>query len=242
MSKIWNIMFFSDDLSTLHKSRGKGRKVIENKIEQQGRKVEDVLKKLGLKINNKKSQFIVCMNRQRRKPSVGTKDKKEMFQEKLQANIAGKTVRESDSLKTLGIHFDSELNFKKYWNEVKPSLWKRIFALSQLKSHLPFLKRKELGQGLILSKLTYCIEVTSCCPRNVFNVGKKINNRVAREVCGEYDWKQTRACYFATGWLDLMETSIFKTYMMANKLLQHGSPNILLESIGEKENGEWRVK
>ena len=134
---------FADDLSTIHHSRGKGRETITNKVEQQGRKVEMVLKKLGLKINNKKTQFIVCMNRQRRKPSVGNTDVRDRYNETFEANVAGKAIKESESLKTLGVHFDSQLKFKKYWSEVKPALWQRIFAISQLISHLPFKKRKQ---------------------------------------------------------------------------------------------------
>ena len=132
-----------------------------------------VLKKLGLKINNKKTQFIVCMNRQRRKPSVGNTDVRDRYNETFEANVAGKAIKESESLKTLGVHFDSQLKFKKYWSEVKPALWQRIFAISQLRSHLPFKKRKQLGQGLVLSKLQYCIEATSCCPKNIFNIEKR---------------------------------------------------------------------
>ena len=57
------------------------------------------------------------------------------YTEKMTANVGGENVKETESLKTLGIYFDSELSFRKYWEELKGPVWKRIYALSHLKSH-----------------------------------------------------------------------------------------------------------
>ena len=85
--------------------------------------METILQKLGLSINNKKTQFLICMNHQRRIPSIGSKEARERYKDKFQAQIADKTIVESDSLKTLGIHYDFELNFRRYWSEIKPIIW-----------------------------------------------------------------------------------------------------------------------
>ena len=182
------------------------------------------------------------MNWQRRNPSCGTQEAKERFKDKFTAVIRDQTIEESHAIKTLGVSFDSELTFKKYWGDVKSSVWKRIYGLGQVKCHIPFLHRKDLGQGLVISKLSYCIEATSCCPQNVLQIGKKLLNRTVREVCGEYRWEKTKACYHAVGWLDLQELSIFRTYILAQKLLKSGGPQRLLARIADKVGDLWTVK
>ena len=83
------------------------------------------------------------------------------------ASVGGSEVRETSSLKMLGVHFDRELNFKKYWSEIQRPINQKIYAIGHLRSRIPFLSRKELGQGLVISKLGYCLVATSSCPKSV---------------------------------------------------------------------------
>ena len=125
---------------------------------------------------------------------------------------------------------------------MKTSVWKKIYGLCQIQSHIPFLQRKQLGQGLIVSKVSYCIEATSCCPKNILQQGSKLLNRTAREICGEFRWENTWKCYASLGWFNLKELSIFRTFVMAQKLLITGSPSRLLRRIAEREGDIWKVK
>ena len=79
-------------------------------------------------------------------------------------NVAGFVVKEIEELKTLGVVFDNGLNFRKHWDNMTKSSWCKIYALSHLKSYLSLKHRAELGRGLILSKISYCLEATSTCP------------------------------------------------------------------------------
>ena len=110
-SRCGSSVTFADDLNTIHRIKGKSKKSIERRVEQQGNRVEKVLRKLGLCINKKKTQLLICMNRQRRNPSCGLEDTRERYKGKLTANIGGQLVEETGSLKTLGVLFDSVFSF-----------------------------------------------------------------------------------------------------------------------------------
>ena len=111
-----------------------------------------------------------------------------------------------------------------------------------MKTHILFLNRKQLGDGLILSKISYCLEATSCCQRGILKIGKKILNRTVRDVCGEWRWENTNACYTAVGWPSLEELGIFRTTIMAKKLLENGGPVRLLERFAVRDGERWKVK
>ena len=123
------------------------------KVEEQRTKMNNILKKLGLCMNTGKTQFIVAMNYQRRRPSkVVVTDRK--YEEKMEVKIGDSLVKENDTLKTLGVNFDNETNLKKHWDEVGKSCWGRLFALTHLRSHLNVDQMRNLGQGLIVSKIS----------------------------------------------------------------------------------------
>ena len=136
-----------------------------------------------------------------------------------------------------------------------------------MKSNIPFKFRKQLDQGLLITKIGYCLEATSCTTKQGLKIGKKLMNRLVREVCGEWRWEETQRCYEETGWLKLGRTDhsyviVFRrvvhdivsvvyhshkytdvrTYLLAQKLLQFEGSTKLLKRFASKEDGIWHVK
>ena len=133
-------------------------------------------------------------------------------QEKLKVNIGEEKVDEAAKLKTLGVIFDPFLKWKEYWEEVRGKVQRKLFAISQIKSNLTFIQRKDLGRGLIGSRLEYCLEATSTCSRSQLEVPKKLLNRTTRTVTNNWDFMETKKNYVNLGWLTIEEQAIFKSY------------------------------
>ena len=119
---------------------------------------------------------------------------------------------------------------------------KRIRAINLLRSHLTFLERKELGLGLVISKIQYCLEVTSCCPRYIFNKPKKLLNRLVRGVSGEWQYERTAVAFLALGWSRLEGLVILRSLLLAKKLLRKGDQPRILRSFAEEAEEGWLVK
>ena len=194
-------------------------------------------------MNKKKTQFITAMNYQRRKPGHISRNVDKRFDTPVKVDINGSTVEEGSFLKTLGVAFDNEVNFKIHWESVTKSCWNKLFDISHLKSHLDVNMKKHLGQGLILSKIMYCIEATSSCPKNSLSSPSKLLNRTVRTILGEWRWEETRFCYMALNWLNLKETAVLRIYMMARKIIMKKNPIRILSRFAEvNEDGNVKVK
>ena len=72
---------------------------------------------------------------------------------------------------------------------------------------------------------------------------EKVLNRCVRSICGVWKPEETKTCFMATGWSNIEELSIFRTYVMAKKILEKQGPLSLLERIGEVDSdGNWSIK
>ena len=96
---------------------------------------------------------------------------------------------------------------------------------------------------MILSKLSYCIEATSSCPKSVLNAPIKGLNRCVRTVTEEWDRKETKNCFTALKWLTLKEMAVFRIYKLARKMISRGDPVRILSRFADlEESGAWKVK
>ena len=121
----------------------------------------------------------------------------------LQIQIGDQIVKESTSLKTLVEVYDSPLKFREHWNEMKTRILKKLYAFGQVKASLTFLQRKELGQGLILSVIEYCLESTSTCNKSTLGIPRRLLNQAVRLITGNWELDQTQAGYRSLGWLNI---------------------------------------
>ena len=106
----------------------------------------------------------------------------------MSATIGGSNVEEREDLKTLGVLFDNGITFKRHWQVTVKSCWSKLFAISHLKRYLNLERKRQLGQGLVISMILYCIEATSTRAKTTLLAPTKVYNRLARTVTGE--WRQ----------------------------------------------------
>ena len=154
---------------------------------------------------------MLTMLSQRRKASQVSEEERKKRGEKLTANLGCNIVEESETVKTLGITFDSLLIFRNYWEDLRKKIQNTSYAVRLLKGFLSFEDRKHLARGIVLSRIEYCLEATSSCPKTVLKLAGKILNKTVREVTGIWDYEQTEAAYRAVGWLNIEELAIWRT-------------------------------
>ena len=171
---------YADDLSALHRIVGFVRETIEKMVSSQGNKVNSELKKLHMNMNTKKTQFTAVMSSQRRQASRVDENERRLRKEELKITIGENTITEAEYVRTLGMEFDKSLNFKQYWFGIINPVKRKIYAISQLGSNLTFSNRKMLAQGLVISKIGYCLEASSCCTKTTLQIPTKLLNRTAR--------------------------------------------------------------
>ena len=182
-------------MNVISRIRSFSRKHIERIINTQGNRINNTLRKISLAMNKKKNQFLCAMTSQRRKASRLSPEERNIREEKLQTNIGGTIVDESPTVKTLGVRFDNNLNFRPYWEETQRTIQKKGYAVRQLKNHLNFMDRKALGRGLVMSQIEYCLEATSSCPKSVLKLAGKQLNRTVREITNCWNYEDTVAAF-----------------------------------------------
>ena len=133
---------YADDLTAIHLAKP-DRRDIKRKVEDQGLKKDLSLKRLNLAMNKKKTQFLTAMNYQRRKPGHINKDPNKRFDSPIDVEIDGNKITENSFLKTLGVSFDNEVNFKIHWENTVKTCWNKIYALNHLRNHINHDLRKE---------------------------------------------------------------------------------------------------
>ena len=222
---------YADNLNIVSRVKTFSRRHIEKIIDTQGNRINKTLRKISLAMNRKKNQFMVAMSSQRRKASRVSPEERMERMEKLKSNIDGTIVEENDTVKTLGVRFDNFLNFRPYWEEVKKTIQKKGYAVRQLKDHLCFQDRKTLAQGLVLSRIEYCLEATSSCPKSILKLASKQLNRVAREVTNCWKYEDTKIAFQAAGWLNLEELAIWRTAKTALSIIKSKEPKRLYKRL-----------
>ena len=233
---------YADDLNVINKERSFDRVIIEEKIASQGEVINMVLRKLSLKMNKVKTQFLAIMNRQRRCPPRNEYVRRVENKADLNVIIDGVEVKETEGLKTLGVTFDRTLSFMNYWESMKKPMMMRINAISRIGGRLTLLQRKSLSNGIALSKLAYCLEATSTGSRTSLLIGRKILNRLVRSTMRMWNYEDTRVCYTALGWLNIEQLTIFRTTCLAKKMLIKNDPIRIVEKFATRSLDGWEMK
>ena len=84
----------------------------------------------------------------------------------------GEAIERVDTKKILGIHFDENLPWSDYVNNVIQSSYATLRSLRQFKRFTHYKVRKSLAETLIISKVRYCLVVSY---KNIkFNDYKKL--------------------------------------------------------------------
>ena len=162
-----NLGQFADDIALWLRSRGKTfNKKLINTLEYSF----DELRKIGFKVNKKKTQLITFFRK--------SKDEKE-------TTIENETIEIQNKIKYLGVTMDSKLTYKWHVEECINKANKSINILKSLCGRswgAPVTTLRTIYLGLVRSKLTYGQEIYGSTGKGVLSELDKVQHRALRTI------------------------------------------------------------
>ena len=102
------------------------------------------------------------------------------------ANIGNTRLWEEHSAKLLGIHIDSELNFKFHVKNICKNAGRKISMLSRIAQYLSESKRKILMKTFFESLFSYCPLIWMFCDRTLNAKINRLHERALRIAYNDY--------------------------------------------------------
>ena len=104
------------------------------------------MKSSKLKLNSDKTEFII----------IGTKQQRHKLYNHFPVKLLDNDICPSDSVRNLGVVFDSDFSFHKHVSNICKSCFYHIRDLRRIRRHIPLSTAKTISNALISSRLDYC--------------------------------------------------------------------------------------
>ena len=140
-------------------------------------------------------------------------------------------IRFVSTVKNLGFHLDSNLNFKKQISSLKSSCYHKLRNISKMQPHLSSKQLEILTISLVTSSLDYCNSLYYGINSLLLNQLQSIQNRACRVILGLKAKEPTSIHMRNLHWLKIKERIEFKILLLAYKSLTGKSPSYLTNLI-----------
>ena len=200
------------------------------KIQEKAQQMQEYMDSHHLKFNSDKTQILI------KKKGVNNTHKD------LSLTMNGKEIKQSESVKVLGIVISQDEKYEEYLITGEKSMLKflnkRLTMLKILSKHADFKTRKALAEGLILSKIDYCVTLWGITTNGILDQIQKVQNKAVRAVFGKRDYRAvTLAQLFKQlKWLKIKETRKYHDTISLHTMLTYQTPH----SIAKKFNTHTR--
>ena len=189
------------------------------------------MKALRLKVNEDKTTYMVLATQGRRR------------RENLESEIVvcGERVRSSETGKCLGLILSNDLTWQNQVDKVVKSCSSKLSGLWKCTGLLRKDQRKVKAEGIILSRLNYCLEVVSQGRKSDLERLQSVQSKAARWVLQtrRKDWSLTGGLR-KLGWLSMAQQAAYDSIKTALRTLQECKPERLYDILTEEWEGERR--
>ena len=134
------------------------------------------------------------------------------------------------TVKNLGFHLDSNLNFKKQISSLKSSCYHKLRNICKMQPHLSS-KQLEILTLALVTSLDYCNSLYYGINCLLLNQLQSIQNRACRVILGLKAKEPTKIHMNNLHWLKIKERIEFKILLLAYKSLTGKSPFYLTNLI-----------
>ena len=170
-----------------------------------------------LKLNPDKTEFIL----------VGSKFQAAKLAPFFPLDVLGQDITPSDSVRNLGVMFDSDFNFAKHVSYLWKSCFHHLRDFSRIRRHLSFSVATRVANALVGSRLDYCnsllYSLRKCDLSNIQRIQKILCKIVVPSACTG----SVTAAMKNLHWLPLPFRIRFKINLLTFKALQTGQPEYL---------------
>ena len=229
-----SINMYADDATYVVASNK--RQTNRNSLEITLRKIEMFLVENELHLNIGKTTLLETMIPQKRgkilgpPPSLQVEESPGIYKE----------IKDKGHCRILGINLQSNMAWNAHLETGEKSLLPRVRrqlgALKHLGTKIPLKCRRNLANGLLISKLTYLIQIWGNTTCNYTNKVQILQNKAARWITGKNKRTRIKDLMTATDWLTIKELTIYHSCLLMWKLIYTGRPEYISGKIETDEN------
>ena len=174
-----------------------------------------------LKLNPDKTEFIV----------FGNKSQRDKLASVFPVDILDNQLVPSDSVRNLGVLFDSDFTFRKHVSAVVSSCFFHIKDLSRVRKFVPTSVAITLANALVSSKLDYCNSLFYSYTQKQIRRLQVVQNTLCRIVTRSSRYTSVTPLRKELHWLPVQSRIIFKTNLITYKALVDKRPTYLAQYL-----------
>ena len=125
-----------------------------------------------VKLNSDKTEFII----------IGTKQQRHKLCNHFPVKLLDNDICPSDSVRNLGVVFDSDFSFHKHVSNICKSCFYHIRDLRRIRRHIPLSTAKTISNALFSSHLDYCNSLLNNIAKQYLSKLQRVQNCLARIV------------------------------------------------------------
>ena len=188
---------------------------------------------MRLKVNEGKTNYMVLA-------SMGRRRLEDLSSEIV---ICGEVVKSVKVGKSLGLLVSDDLTWRHQTEKEVKSCRDKLAGLWKCTEVLKKHQRKIKAEAIILSRLSYCLEVVSTGRKIDMEKLQGVQSAVARWVSQtrRRDW-HVKSGLKKLGWLSMCQQAAYVTLKMAIKVLKEKKPECLYKTLTEEVQGERKRK
>ena len=196
---------------------------IQEKLEANAKKITNWLEENYLMLAPEKSELMIVSNKQTVKQL-----------QNVEIQVEGKTIRQKQQIKLLGITLDNNLSFNTYINGtcgekgLIQTLSNRIWLIDSMRKTMTENTCRMLMNGLFFGKLCFGMELYAGQNTSTIKQLQLLEDRCVKIVTGQKSSKETLD---RCKWLNIENTLKKQTIMTLYKIRVHKQPEYLLKLI-----------
>ena len=171
--------------------------------------------------------------------------KKERARENLESEVVvcGEVVKSVKVKKALGLLVSNDLTWKDQVEKMVKSCQEKMTGLWKCTDYLDKYQRKVKAEGIIISRLTYCLEVVSTGRKTELEKLQGIQSAAARWVLQtrRRDWSLSGGLK-KLNWLSVAQLAVYFSLKLALRVVKEKKPERLYETLTEENGGEREVR
>ena len=125
-----------------------------------------------VKLNSDKTEYI----------NIGTKRQRHKLSNHFPVKLLDNDICPSDSVRNLGVVFDSDFSFHTHVSNICKSCFYHIRDLRRIRRHIPLSTAKTISNALISSRLDYCNSLLNNIAKQDVSKLQRVQNCLARVV------------------------------------------------------------
>ena len=194
------------------------------------------LKALRLKVNESKTTYMIMATQ-------GIRIREDLANKVSTIDVCGQKVKNVRVGKALGLIISDDLTWRDNTTKVVLNCQEKMRGLWKVTNLLRKDQRKLKSEAIILSRLTYCIEITSSGRKCDIERLQGVQSAAARWVLQtrKRDWRLKQGLK-KLGWLSMCQQAAYKSILTAMTILKNKKPERLFKALTEEREGETKRK